>query len=180
MKTALVLVDIQNDYFPGGKMELSGSLEAGRAAAQALAVFRGKGWPVFHIQHLAIKPGASFFIPGTAGAEIHPFVAPSPTEAVIQKNFPNSFRNTDLLEKLREQNIERIVVAGMMTHMCIDTTVRAAKDYGIPVTLLYDACAARDLKIMEHSIPAQTVQDAYMAGLNGMFAEIKLAEQLEL
>ena len=180
MKTALVLVDIQNDYFAGGKMELSGSLEAGRAAAQALAVFREKGWPVFHIQHLAIKPGATFFIPGTAGAEIHPFVAPSPTEAVIQKNFPNSFRNTDLLEKLREQNIERIVVAGMMTHMCIDTTVRAAFDLGFSCILLHDACATRDLTFGERTVAAADVHSAFMSALGAAFAQVQSTGELVL
>ena len=142
--------------------------------------FREKGLPVIFVQHINTRPDASFFLPDTVGAEIHPDIAPAGDEPIVVKHAPNSFFRTNLLELLQAREVNELVVCGMMTHMCIDTTVRAAKDYGIPVTLLYDACAARDLKIMEHSIPAQTVQDAYMAGLNGMFAEIKLAEQLEL
>ena len=94
------------------------------------------------------------------------------------KHTPNSFFKTNLLELLKSKGIDQLVVCGMMTHMCIDTTVRAAKDYGIPVTLLYDACATKDLTIMGNSIPAKVVHDAYMAGLNGMFAEVKLTAQI--
>lgn len=101
-------------------------------------------------------------------------------EPVVVKHAPNSFFRTNLLELLQAGKVSGLVVCGMMTHMCIDTTVRAAKDYGIPVTLLYDACATRDLEIRGHSLPAQMVHDAYMAGLNGMFAEIRLTDQLEL
>ena len=99
--TALLLIDLQNDYFPGGKMELVGSEQAGQAAARLLACFREKGLPVVHIQHLSVRPGATFFLPGTPGAEIHAGVRPLPGEAVIQKNFPNSFRGTNLLEHLQ-------------------------------------------------------------------------------
>lgn len=180
MKTALVLVDIQNDYFPGGKMELVGSVEAGQMASQALALFRKKGFPVFHIQHLATRPEATFFIPGTSGADIHTCVTPQDAEAVIQKNFPNSFRNTVLLEKLQEQKIERIVVAGMMTHMCIDTTVRAAADLGLSCVLLHDACATRDLSFGTRTVSAADVQSAFMSSLGAAFAQVKATEEFAL
>lgn len=177
---ALLIIDVQNDYFPGGRFELAGAVEALERTRAVLDRFREKGLPVIFVQHINTRPDASFFLPDTVGAEIHPDIAPAGDEPIVVKHAPNSFFRTNLLELLQAREVNELVVCGMMTHMCIDTTVRAAKDYGIPVTLLYDACAARDLKIMEHSIPAQTVQDAYMAGLNGMFAEIKLAEQLEL
>src|SRR5512137_2827171 len=103
MNTALVIVDIQNDYFPEGRMPLVGPLEASQQAACLLDRFRRACWPVIHIQHIAVRPGATFFLPGTSGADFHPNVQPLPDETIIQKNFPNSFRDTPLLDALREQ-----------------------------------------------------------------------------
>lgn len=76
--------------------------------------------------------------------------------------------------------VDELVVCGMMTHMCIDTTVRAARDYPFPVTLLYDACATKELDIMGKTIPAETVHNAYMAGLNGTFARVLTTGELEM
>src|SRR5512134_1827243 len=120
MKPALLIIDIQNDYFPGGAMALVGSPDAGAQAGTLLQAFRRKGLPVVHIQHLSVRPGATFFLPNTPGAEIHPSVAPRAGEAVFQKNFPNSFRGTPLLEHLRTLDIQQLVIAGMMTQMCVD------------------------------------------------------------
>lgn len=172
MKTALLLVDIQNDYFPGGKMELSGSPEAAEKAAAILAEFRTKNLPVIHIQHIAARPGATFFLPGTAGIEFHESVKPVEGEAVFQKHFPNSFRNTPLLDHLRSLGIGRLVICGMMTHMCIDTTTRAAWDHGFVCTLIGSACATRSLSINGKTIPAEDVHNSFLAALNGTFAEV--------
>lgn len=172
MKTALLLVDIQNDYFPGGKMELSGSQEAAEKAAAVLAEFRTKNLPVIHIQHIAARPGATFFLPGTAGIEFHESVKPVEGEAVFQKHFPNSFRNTPLLDHLRTLEIGRLVICGMMTHMCIDTTTRAAWDHGFVCTLIGSACATRSLSINGKTISAEDVHNSFLAALNGTFAEV--------
>lgn len=176
---ALLIIDVQNDYFPGGRCELVGSVQALERVRAVLNQFREKECPVIFVRHINTRPGAALFIPGTSGSEIHPDIAPMEGEPIVVKHAPNSFFQTNLQELLQAAGVSELVVCGMMTHMCIDTTVRAAKDYGIPVTLLYDACAARDLEIMGNCIPANTVHDAYMAGLNGMFADVKLAEQLE-
>lgn len=175
---ALLVIDVQNDYFPGGKSELVGSLKALEAIKSAIHFFRKKQLPVIFIQHVNTSSGAAFFIPDTFGVEIHQDIAPLENEPVIVKHAPNSFFETSLLDFLRSEGINELVVCGMMTHMCIDTTVRAARDHKIPVTLLYDACATKDLEMMGNALPAAIVHDAYMAGLNGMFAEVKLTEQL--
>ena len=107
--TALVIIDIQNDYFPGGAMELEGADAAGAKAGAALAGFRARKLPVFHVRHLSVRPGATFFIPGTKGAEIHASVAPAAGEAVIEKNFPNSFRATDLKQRLDQAGVKNLV-----------------------------------------------------------------------
>lgn len=178
MTTALLLVDIQNDYFPGGAMEVVGATEATIQAAKLLAAFRAKSLPVVHVRHIAARPGATFFLPGTSGAEIHPSVRPEADEPVFQKHFPNSFRETRLLEHLHGAGISRLVVAGMMTHMCIDTTVRAAVDLGFACSLAHDACATRSLSFNGVQLPAETVQVAYLAALDGLFAKVLSAGEL--
>ena len=178
MHTALLLIDIQNDYFPGGAMELVGSIEAGQRAAALLAACRHKGLPVIHVQHVSARPGATFFLPETRGVEIHECVAPLPGETVVRKHFPNSFRETELRDQLRGRGIGELVVAGMMTHMCVDTTVRAAFDLGFGIRLAHDACATRALSFGGATVAAADVQNAFLASLNGLFARVRSADEI--
>jgi nicotinamidase-related amidase len=172
MKTALMIIDVQNDYFPGGKMELENSLDAAMKIKDLLKHFRDKGIPVIHIQHISIKPGAAFFLPETHGAEFHDNVKPLDGEKIIIKNYPNSFRNTGLHEYLKEKEISRLVIAGMMTHMCVDTTVRAAFDLGFECITAGDCCATRTLKYGNNIISAADVQNSFLAALNGTFSRV--------
>lgn len=176
--TALVVIDIQNDYFPGGAMELEGAEAAGGKAGEALAHFRKSGLPVVHVRHLSVRPGASFFLPGTRGAEIHSSVSPLEGETVVEKNFPNSFRNTQLKDILENHKIKNLVVAGMMTHMCVDASVRQAADLGYKVTLLADACATRAQSFGGETIPARQVHAAFLAALNGFYAKVVNTHEL--
>ena len=176
--TALIIVDIQNDYFPGGAMENVGATEAAKQAALLLDAFRRKSLPIIHIQHISTRPGATFFRPDTPGVEIHQSVAPKPGEALFQKHFPSAFRQTPLLEHLRGEKISKLAIVGMMTHMCIDTTTRAATDLGFQCSLAYDACATRALSFQGVEVPAQSVQAAYLAGLSGLFAKVVPAREL--
>lgn len=172
MNTALVIVDIQNDYFPAGKMPLVGPVEASQQAARLLEHFRDVHWPVIHIQHIAVRPGATFFLQGTPGVDFHANVQPLPDETIVQKNFPNGFRDTPLLEVLREKQIDRLVICGMQTNMCIDATTRAAADYGFECFVAADACAARNLTFDGHPVPAEQVHYAFLAALNGSYAKV--------
>jgi nicotinamidase-related amidase len=178
MKTALLLIDIQNDYFPGGNMELEGMKQASDNAATLLSEFRQRQLPVIHIQHIAVQPGATFFLPDTQGANIHPSVTPLGSETVIIKNYPNSFRNTGLLAHLKEQQISHLVIAGMMTHMCIDSSTRAACDLEFSIKLASDACATRALTFADVHISASDVQNTYLASLNGSFAEVLSTQEI--
>lgn len=172
MATGLLLIDLQNDYFPGGPMELVGTEAAAQNARRLLDLFREQQKPVIHIQHLSLRPGAGFFLPGTPGVEIHPLVAPLANEPVVQKHFPNSFRDTNLLALLKEQGIERLAICGAMSHMCIDATTRAAFDLGITCTLAHDACATRDLEFAGTKVAAAQVHAAYMAALAAVYAQV--------
>ena len=176
--TALVIIDIQNDYFPGGAMQLEGSEAAGAHAGKALEKFRNENLPIIHVRHLSVRPGATFFLPGTKGADIHPSVAPRPGETVIEKNFPNSFRNTTLKELLDKHQVQNLVVAGMMTHMCVDASVRQAADLGYKVTLLADACATRAQTFSGETVPARQVHAAFLAALNGFYAKVIPSHEL--
>jgi len=163
MNTTLLIIDIQNDYFPGGKMELEGALEAGKKAGALLQCFRDHDGQHVHIQHESRKPGATFFIPGTDGIRIHDLVAHFEGEPIVYKQFPNSFRETNLLELLKNWGTERVLICGMMTHICVDATVRAAADFGFQVIVVEDACATRALAHGETKVPAAHVQAAFLA-----------------
>ncbi|NLV69116.1 MAG: cysteine hydrolase [Spirochaetes bacterium] len=172
MTKALLLIDVQNDYFAGGSMELHGSFEASLKIKDLLDHFRKKSMPVIHIQHQSVLPGSTFLVPGTRGAEIHENVKPLDTEKIFKKIFPNSFRSTGLDEYLKENKISTLVIAGMMTHMCVDTTVRAAFDLGYKCILAGDGCATRELKINDRIISANSVHNSFLAALNGIFAQV--------
>jgi nicotinamidase-related amidase len=173
---ALVLIDLQNDYFPGGKMELVGSEPAGENAARLLSSFREAELPIFHIQHISTRHGSTFFLPNTSGVNFYASVSPLGDEIVITKKYPNAFRETALLHQLRGLKIDSLIIAGMMTHMCIDTTVRAAYDLGFNCIVAHDACTARNLIFGDETVPAHHVQVAYMASLSGIFAKIENTE----
>jgi len=174
---ALLIIDIQNDYFEEGANPLHKSYEASLKAGQILKDFRQKSLPVIHIQHHSARPGSTFFLPGTKGAEIHANVSPINGEKVITKNYPNSFRETELLEHLQTNNITDLVMCGMMTHMCVDATVRAAKDYGFNCTLISNACATKELEIQNKKVPAEEVHTAFLAALAYFYATIETAEE---
>ncbi|MGK9184751.1 cysteine hydrolase [Priestia filamentosa] len=173
MSTALIIVDIQNDYFPNGKMELNNPEKAAANAVKVLEWFRENNKDnIFHIQHIASSPELGFFLPNTEGAELHKTVLPLEHENIIVKNFPNSFLKTDLESKLREKGVTKVVVVGMMTHMCIDATVRAAVDLGFETTLIEDACATRELSYQDKVVPAEQVHYAFVSALDSMYANV--------
>ena len=177
MNTALLIIDIQKDYFPGGKMELVEPLKAAEKAYMLLQCFREHGGHHVHIQHISKKPDATFFIPGDRGTDIHDSVAHFEGEPIVYKHYPNSFRETNLLEMLREWGPERIVICGMMTHMCVDATARAAADHGFQFFLAEDACATRSLKYGKTVIPAEHVHKAFLAALRS-YGQVMTSEQI--
>jgi nicotinamidase-related amidase len=159
-------------------MELEGADAAVAQAARLLQHFRGQALPVFHVQHVAARPGATFFLPGTPGAEIHPAVAPLPAEPVVVKHFPNSFRETDLLEQLRGAGVAEATICGAMSHMCIDATARAAADLGFACRVAHDACATRALAFGAVTVPAAQVHAATMAALSAAYAQVLTTAEL--
>ena len=165
MKTALLVIDIQKDYFPGGKYPLVEPLAAAKKAYDILQCFREHKGHHVHIQHISLEPDATFFIKGDSGSDIHDAVAHFEGEPIVYKHEPNSFLNTNLLEMLQGWGVERVVITGMMTHMCVDATVRAASDLGFKVIVTEDACATRDLEFGGVTIPSEHVHKAFLSAL---------------
>ncbi len=176
MNIALIIIDIQNDYFQGGKTELINPDKASRNAKLLLEYFRNKNLPVVHIQHIANRTNATFFIPDTKGAEIHNDVKPKDTEQIIIKHYPNSFRETNLLEYLKSNNITDLVICGMQTHMCVDATTRAAKDFGFNCIVIGDACATKDLEINYVKVNEADVQTSFLSALNYYYSTVMSTE----
>lgn len=176
--TALVIIDIQNDYFPGGAFPLEGAAEAGENAGKVLAAFRERDLPVVHIQHEAVAAGSSFFRPDTEGMAIHTSVYPVHGEPVLIKHYPNSFRETGLKEVLDGMGVGKLVIAGMMSLMCVDATVRAAFDMGYECTVVHDACAARALAFNGTEVAAAQVHAAFMAALQMRYATMMCCAEM--
>lgn len=180
MKTALLVIDIQNDYFPGGKYPLVNPEEAAKKAYVLLQCFREHSGQHVHIQHISLKPDAAFFIKGDSGSDIHDSVAHFEGEPIVYKHYPNAFRETKLLDMLKEWGVERVVITGMMTHMCVDATARAAADHGFQVIVAEDACATRDLTYGDTTIPADLVHKSFLAALKSYGKVMKSEEIIAL
>lgn len=172
MTQALLLIDVQNDYFPGGAMELAGIDAASRNAAEVLQRFREAKLPLIHVRHEFASVDATFFRPGSAGAEIHPSVAPATGEAVVTKNFVNAFLQTDLRQRLDALGVKDLVIVGAMSHMCIEGTTRAAADLGYRCQVIHDACATRDQEFDGRTVKAADVHAAAMSTLGFAYAKV--------
>ncbi len=173
--TALLIIDVQNDYFPGGKMTLEKAEQAAQNILKVLEYFRENNLPVIHIQHISTNDGAAFFLPDTDGAEINHLVLPMEDEKIIVKHFPNSFRETDLLSFLQSKKIKSLVITGMMTDVCVESTTRAAFDFGFSNTVIGDATATRNRELNGVVVKAADVQKSILAGisaLGGLYAHI--------
>ena len=172
MSRAFLVIDIQNDYFPGGKWTLSGMEAAADNAARLLAAFRKRGDLVIHVRHEDTSDDAAFFAAGSEGAEIHAKVAPKADETVVVKHHVNAFRETPLKEILDRNGITAPVFCGAMSHMCVDAAVRAAGDFGYECTVVHDACATRDLDFGDRNVAAADAHAAFMSALGFAYAKL--------
>jgi nicotinamidase-related amidase len=171
-RTALLVIDIQNFYFPGGKLPLDGPEAASRNARRLLDAFRAHGWPVIHVQHLPKGQAEPSPASGDPQYRIRENVLPVAGETVIGKHYANAFRDTDLLRVLRARGITALVICGMQTHMCVEAAARAAADLGFDVTVVDDACATRTLAFDGVEVPARLVHAAALAAMQGTYATV--------
>jgi len=177
MNKALIVIDMQNDYFPGGKMALQGIKEALQNTNDLIRFSRKQGYKIFFVQHTALGKEATFFVPDTPGVELYKELNIQ-EDTIIHKHYPNSFRETDLKEILDSENIHVLIICGAMTHMCIDTTVRAGFDLGYDITLAHDACATKDLQFGETTISAHEVHYSFVSAMGSAFCDVKSTEEV--
>ena len=173
-RTALLIIDAQQEYFaPIGKVVLPDGPAAVKQVARALAWVRGAGVPVVHIVHESGRPNPTTFAPGSAALEIHSDARPTGAEPVMTKHWPGSFTGTDLERWLRERGVERLIVSGFMTQMCVDTTARQAEHLGFAVSVLADATAAMAVTAPDGAlISADQVHRTHLGSLSGFLAQI--------
>jgi nicotinamidase-related amidase len=164
--TALLIIDEQEFYFPGGKLPLKNPEAAAEKTAEILKLFREQRLPVIHVQH-------------KGGGEIYALVKPIAGEKVITKTEANSFNGTDLEQYLKFLGTRRIVICGMQTQMCVEAATRTAYDEGFEVLLVEDACATRDLKWGDRVVSAEDVQASTLASMNRIYARVISAKDLE-
>ena len=177
MKKALLVIDLQNDYFEGGALPLCGVESALNNANKLIDYAHSHAIEVYVIQHISTKEGAIFFLPNTKGVALHEKLK-STNNTHITKHFPNSFRETTLEESLKAQNIEELIICGAMSHMCVDSTVRAGFDLGYSITVVEDACATRDLTYNGEVILAKEVHGSFMSALGAVFALVVSTREL--
>ena len=179
-ETALVVIDIQQFYFEGGLVPLTGSMEAAAQARKVLDAFRARALPVIHVRHVPKSVAIVDGEPADPQYRIRPEVQPAAGEKIISKRFANSFRETDLLDTLRQKGITRIVIAGMQTHMCVEAASRAATDLGFDVVVVHDACATRPLEFGGRTVPADMVHAGALAAIKGTYGRVvSVAELLQ-
>jgi nicotinamidase-related amidase len=166
-RTALLIIDIQDFYFPGGRVQLENPEMAGMNAGLLLDHFRKCDLPVYHVRH-DFEPGGN----------IHAFVEPMDDEVIISKDQVNAFLDTGLNEQLQSDSITQLVICGMQTHLCVEAAVRAAHDLGFSCLLVSDACATRAVQYEEHIIPAKSVHFSTIKTLQGSYARVVATEEL--
>lgn len=168
--SALILIDCQNTYREG-VMKLEGVEEALKECQALLARYRDAGRPVIHIQHDA-GPGSPYDTKAEIGA-IADNVAPRAGEPLVVKAYPSAFEKTNLDELLKAEGVQEVTLAGFMTHMCVNSTARAAFNHGYRPTVVAGATATRALSSPSGGvIEARALHDASLAGLRDLFAVV--------
>ena len=170
MTSALVVIDVQNEYVTGGlpivHPPVEGSLERIGAAIDAA---NAAGLPVVLVRHTETDPTAGIFVSGSPAWQLHESVASRPHVAVVDKTLPGSFTGTELESLLSDRRVDHLVIAGYMTHMCVDTTTRQAMHLGLDVTVLEDATGTIDVS---DSLPASLVHRVEIGVLGDGFAQV--------
>lgn len=169
---ALLVIDVQLDYFKGGASELVQPEAALANVKKLLSFFTARQWPVYLARHIGTAADG-FFKPDTRGCELHPDLqALADSCSIIVKHYPNCFYQTTLAPELKRSEVTDLVICGMMTHMCVDSTVRQAYDLGYEVKLISDGCATKNLTWQTAELPAALVNKVIFSAVDGAFAQV--------
>jgi nicotinamidase-related amidase len=170
-RTALLVIDLQVCNFEESPVHRGGDLlsKIGALIAQARAV----RVPIIYVQHCG--PEGAIDQPGTPGWEIHPAIAPTEGDAVVQKCHPDAFQETSLQDELKSRGIDRLLITGIQTEYCIDTTCRRAYSLGYDVILVKDAHSTWDTDLLS----APQIIAHHNKVLGGWFAKLKEVSEIE-
>ncbi len=173
--TALLLIDFQNEYY-SGRLPIPDAQAALHQAARLVRLADVHGMPVFHIQHIGPAHGP-LFADGSVPAEIHAGLAPAPHHHVLRKSTTSSFASTDLHAQLQARGIRTLIIAGLMTHMCVSTAARDARQFGqqsYNVLLVADACATRDIDAWDGNgvVSHRDLHHSTLTALSDNFAQV--------
>lgn len=172
--TAVLLIDFQNEYY-SGRVPIPDGMPALRNANRLAALADTHGMPVFHIQHVN-GPAAPVFAEGSVMAEIHPELAVQPHHVVVRKDRVSSFAGTDLHAQLQARGIRTLIIAGLMTHMCVSTAARDARQFGAQkyeVLVVADASASRDIAGWNGGVTgAADLHNVTLTALSDNFAQV--------
>ncbi len=179
--TALVLIDLQNDYFgsfEGAKWQLHETDKVAQNALKILNKFREKEMKIVHVRHEFDMENPPFFAPNTKGAEIHKTLTPKENESQVLKHNVNAFKDTNLKEILDNSNIENVIIVGAMSYMCIDAVTRAASDFGYNCFVAHDACTTSDVEFNGVKVEAPIAHAVLMAALQFAYAKVETTDEI--
>ena len=179
--TALIIIDLQNDYFgsiKGAKWQLDKTEEAAQNALKILTKCREKNMKIVHVRHEFESEEASFFTPNSNGSKIHESLTPKEDETQVLKHNVNAFKDTNLKAILDESNIRNVIILGAMSYMCIDAVTRAASDFGYKCFVAHDACATSDIEFNGTKIEAKTAHATIMAALSFAYANVQTSDEI--
>jgi nicotinamidase-related amidase len=170
MSRALLVIDVQNEYFTGALPITHPAGHLGRIL-EVMDAAEGK-IPTIVIQHHFPQPEKPFFQRGSHGWELHPEVASRPRDLLVEKTLPGSFTNTPLEAWLRQRGIDTVAIAGYMTHMCCDTTAREAVHRGFQVESLSDATGTLPLSNAAGAVTAAELHRTILCAQQMLLSEV--------
>ncbi|HYD95109.1 MAG TPA: cysteine hydrolase family protein [Noviherbaspirillum sp.] len=176
--TALLVIDFQLEYFEGGKLPIPDGRAALSNAKQLIAFADAHGMPVLHIEHVG-PAGSALFAQDGATVAIHPDIRPAPHHAVVRKTTASSFASTDLHQRLQARDIKTLIIAGLMTHMCVSTAARDARPLGYQVLVAGDASATRAIDAWDGGVVGHAeLHRAALTEVADSFAEVLTTEKI--
>jgi nicotinamidase-related amidase len=177
MKRALLVIDVQNEYFEGGLLPVTYPVTHFENLLRVMEGATAAGVPVVVVQHTFVAPDMPFFKRGTPGWDLHPEVASRPRDHWVEKELPGSFTGTGLEEWLRQRGIDTVTVAGYMTHMCCDTTARQALHRGLKAEFLSDATGTLAVKNSAGEVSAEELHRSTLCAQQMMISEVLDSER---
>ena len=172
VKRALLVIDVQNEYFPGGALPIKHPVDHLQNILEVMDAAREQGVTTVVVRHHQPDPQSPLFCKGSPNWELHPDVASRPHDLLLDKQLPGSFTNTGLENFLREREIDTVAVAGYMTQICCDTTAREAFHRGFKVEFLRDATGTLDVENAAGKASAEELHNAILVSQQMFISEV--------